>query len=256
MFWDESQFSLAVFILKGVKCLCAFHQVPCWCFSSSRCLSWTEACFPAGGHNLRLPSALAGSSGSGWRYQLRRRLMETVLHHWLPACPLHTHLALHIDFLLCFQRCPWYQSPSSFSSLFPCLYHWVQLGAKGQHKIRGAWPAPGLLWLLVSGGGRVGWETVSYLEFPVWVLGKLLGIPILITNFQFQLRSLPDKLEPNTRCVTNYCLPFCSFEAPCNKRLWTWNAVQKLHLDFLVRKPVCPRLFVVAVVTLSNVCVH
>lgn len=82
----------------------------------------------------------------------------------------------------------------------------------------------GLLWLLVSGGSRVGWETVSYLEFPVWVLGRLLGIPILITNCLSQLRSLPYKLEPNTRCVTNYSLQFCSFEAPCNNRLWTCSA--------------------------------
>lgn len=34
------------------------------------------------------------------------------------------------------------------------------------------------------------------------------------------------------------------------------HAVQKPHLDFLVRKPICPTLFVIAVVTLSNVCVH
>lgn len=40
MFWDESQFPLAIFILKGVKCLCKFHQVTCWCFSSNRCSSW------------------------------------------------------------------------------------------------------------------------------------------------------------------------------------------------------------------------
>lgn len=143
MFWDESQFPLAIFILKGVKCLCKFHQVTCWCFSSSRCSSWNV---PHEGTIRGSMSALGGSSewGRSWRYQLRRRLMEAVLHQWLPACPWHSDLALQNDFLLlCFQRCPWYQSSSSFSSLFPCLYHWVQLGAKGQHKIRGAWPTQG-----------------------------------------------------------------------------------------------------------------
>lgn len=143
MFWDES-FPLAIFILKGVKCLCKFHQVV-WCFSSNRCLSWKEACFPAWGNNQRLMTALGENSklGRNWRYQLRRRLMEAVVHQWLPACPWHTDLALQIDFLLCFQRCPWYQSSSFFSSLFPCLYHWVHLGAEGQHKIRCAWPTQG-----------------------------------------------------------------------------------------------------------------
>lgn len=29
--------------------------------------------------------------------------------------------------------------------------------------------------------------------------------------------------------------------------------VQKPHLDFLVRKPICPRAFVFAAVTLSNI---
>lgn len=215
MFWDESQFPLAVFILKGVKCLCTFHQVTCWCFSSSRCLSWTEGCFPAGGNNQKPTSALGGSARTGrsWRCQLRRRLnggsgapvvVCLPLTHW--SCSTHW-------FSSCFQRCPWYQSLSSFSSLFPCLYHWVQLGAKGQHKIRGAWPSTGLLWILVSGGGSVGWETVSYLEFPVWVLGRLLGIPMLITNFLFQLRSLPDNLEPNTR--------LCHKLLPATLLLWS-----------------------------------
>lgn len=243
MFWAESQFPLAIFILKGVKCLFRFHQVTCWCFSSNRCCSWNEAGFPPWGN--RLMSALGGSRklGRSWRYQLKSRLMVTVVHQWLPVCPWHTDLALQIISLLCFQRCPWYQSSSSFSSLFPCLHHWVQLGAKGQH------------WAPLTSGFRSRQSWMWNLEFPVWVLGRLLGIPILITNFLFQLRSLPDKLEPNTRCVTNCCLPFCSFAAPCNNRLWTCRAVQKLHLGFLVKNLFVPG-FLLWLLLLRNVCVH
>lgn len=138
-------------------------------------------------------SALAVSSkwGRSWRYQL----MEAVVHQWLPACPWHTDLALQIDFLLlCFQRCLWYQSSSSFKSLFLSI-PLGSTGCQGAAQNQRCLPNTGLLWLLVSGGGRVGWETVSYLEFPVWVLGRLLEIPILITNFLFQLRCLPDKTQ-------------------------------------------------------------
>lgn len=108
-----------------------------------------------------------------------------------------------------------------------------------------------LLLILVSGRCGVGREAVSHLEFPVWVLGRLLGIPILIRNLLFQLRSLPDKLEPHTRCVINSSVWFCSFEAPSSNRLLTCSA--ETTVKFLVRKPICPRLFVFVVVTLSNI---
>lgn len=80
----------------------------------------------------------------------------------------------------------------------------------------------------------------------------MLGIPILIRIFLFQLSSLPDKLEPHTRYVINSFLQFC---APLKLLAITdyGHSVWKPHLDFLVRKPICPRLFVIAVVTPSNI---
>lgn len=73
------------------------------------------------------------SWGEGWWWQ------------WCTSgcLPAPDTLILHyrlIFLLLCFQWCPWYQSSSSSSSLFSWLYHWAQLDAKEQHKIRGAWP--------------------------------------------------------------------------------------------------------------------
>lgn len=81
----------------------------------------------------------------------------------------------------------------------------------------------GLLCFLLS-GARVGRESVSHLEFPVWVVGSLLGIPILIGNSPFQLRCLPDKPESHSRCVINPSPQSCSFEAPRNSRLLPCSA--------------------------------
>lgn len=164
----------------------------------------------------------------------------------MAACLPLTHSSCSIDhFSPLFSKMSMISAQQLFFISFPMSTPLGSIGCQGT----------ALGSFVVSGGGRVGCETVSYLEFPVWVLGRLLGIPILITNFLFQLRSLPDKLEPSSRCVTNCCLPFCSFAAPCNNRLWTCRAVQKLHLDFLVKNLFVPG-FLLRLLLLRNVCVH
>lgn len=124
--------------------------------------------------------ALGESSKLGWslRYQLRRRLRKAVVHQWLPACARGTDLALLVDLLLlCFQRYPRHQ-PNNFFCLPLSWVYTVGFNRVPRSSTKSeanCCPAnTGLLCLLVSGGGRVGRDAVSHLEFPVWVLGRLL----------------------------------------------------------------------------------
>lgn len=167
------------------------------------------------------------SSKLGW--SLRYQRGEGWWRQWcMSGClPVPDALILHYRLIFCscvFKDSHDISQATFFSAFsFPGLYNRVPRSSM-KTEVTHCLADAGLLWLLVSGGGRVGREAVSHLEFPVWVLGKLLGIPILIRNFLFQLRSFPDKLEPHTRCVINSSLRFCSFEAPCNNTLWTCSA--------------------------------
>lgn len=199
--------------------------------------------------------ALGESSklGWSWRYHPRRRLMKAVVHEWPPVPGA---LILHYGLVFC----SWvFQDTRDIRQAhFHLLLSWVCTiefnrvpRSSMKSEVTRCPASTRLLLILVSGRCIVGREAVSHLEFPVWVLGRLLGIPILIRNLLFQLRSLPDKREPHTRCAINSSVQFCFIEAPSSNRLLTCSA--ETTVGFLVRKPICPRLFVFAVVTLSNI---
>lgn len=198
----------------------------CWCFSCNRCFCWDV---PAWG-NTGSVGALGDSSKLGWslRYQLGRRLMKSVVPEWLLAlCLMHWACTVIWFSAPVFSKIPMTSVKQLFflplSQVYTRVFRRVPR-SNTKSEVTHCLVNTGVPWFLVSGGCRNEREAVSHLEFPVWVLGRLLGIPIIIRNFLFQLRSLPDKLELHTRCVINSSMQFCSFEAHCNNRLWACSA--------------------------------
>lgn len=145
MFWDESQLPLAIFILKVVKCWCKFHQVTCWCFSSNRCSSIDAHAWGM------FPSMREQSQALwvpwGWAVSEAEAGGTSWWRQWCTSgCLLAPDtLILHYRLIFCSSvfkdACD--TSQAALFNLFSCLYHWVQLGAKGQHKIGGACPTQG-----------------------------------------------------------------------------------------------------------------
>lgn len=169
-------------------------------------LNW--GMFPAWGE--RLMRALGGRSKSGtsggtsWEGWWRQWCTSGCL-------PWHTDLALHIHFFSVFKDLH-YISPPALSHLFSLVYtlgfDWVPRGSTksempDQHR------AP-----LTSGfRRRQSWVRNSFLPgISCLGAGKVVRDSKLNYEFSVQLRSLPDKFEPNTRCITNILLLWSSLQ--------------------------------------------